>query len=123
MTRRRMVVGLVTITSLFLMATPVFSDTTAFQTTVTATLVTSDDSFGGCMAKVQAKIYRALPSCTPNWVTFSCTGDFTSEVRAWRMLDQAQLALATGAPVFLVVTDEQQHNGHCQALRIDVRAP
>lgn len=82
-------------------------------------LVAGDARFGGCMARLSSDPGRYL-NCGANWVSFSCTGDFTDAVRGYRMLDQAQLALATGRAVGVEVTDSKKHNGYCFAQRIDV---
>ncbi len=58
---------------------------------VTRVLVIASDTFGGCMAQLSVDPQSVLPLCAKNWVTFSCTGTFTEPVRAYRMLDQAQL--------------------------------
>jgi hypothetical protein len=61
-----------------------------------------------------------LPSCGSWWVTFSCTGNFMDRVRAYRMLDAAELALATGKQVNVWFRDDKMHNGYCLADRLDV---
>lgn len=76
-------------------------------------LLNADDSWGGCMAKLSANPRNELPSCSDDWVTFSCSGEFTDNVRAYRMFDQAQLALVTGKTVILKITDAQKHDGFC----------
>ncbi|WP_296809861.1 hypothetical protein [Thiocapsa sp.] len=53
-------------------------------------------------------------------MSFSCSGHFTDAVRAFRMLDQAQLALAMNKTVMIVVDDSRRHNGYCFASRIDL---
>ena len=68
---------------------------------------------------------RRSPARVPGWrpaspVTFSCTGTFTDAVRAYRMLDQAQLALVTAKIVSVTINDANKHNGYCFAQRIDV---
>lgn len=88
--------------------------------TVTRTLVQPDGTFGGCMAALSVSPSSVLPSCLPNWVTFSCTGDFGDVVLAYRELDQAQLALAGDHQVVVQVDDSRKHNGYCYASRIDV---
>lgn len=94
--------------------------TASLTGTVTRVLVMGTTTYGGCMAKLSVDPATVLPLCTAGWVTFSCSGDFTEPVRAYRMLDQAQLALAAGKKVFVTVTDASQHNGYCLATRIDV---
>lgn len=87
---------------------------------VQAVLLTSDDSYGGCMANISDDPAAKLAGCSPGWVSFSCTGDYNTELRAFRMLDQAQLALATNKRVRLIFHDDRKHNGYCFASRIDV---
>ena len=87
---------------------------------VKRTLVQPDGTFGGCMAALSVSPDSALPSCSPTWVTFSCTGDFGDALGAWRQFDQAQLALAGDHQVAVLVDDSRKHNGYCYALRIDV---
>lgn len=88
--------------------------------TVKRVLMTSDATYGGCMALVSPSPHTVLPDCLPAWVTFSCSGDFTDQVRAYRMVDMAQLALATGKQVSVEFRDDLKHNGYCFAYRIDV---
>jgi len=83
-------------------------------------LMYADATFGGCMAYVLPSPDTVLPGCPSGWVTFSCSGDFTDSVRAYRMVDQAQLALATGKQVYVEFRDDLKHNGYCFAYRIDV---
>jgi hypothetical protein len=77
-------------------------------------------NFGGCMAELTISPQTKLATCGPKYVTFSCTGNFTDAVRAYRMLDQAQLALVTNKTVSVTINDAQKHNGYCFAQRIDV---
>jgi len=85
-------------------------------------------NFGGCMANISLPAKFIWPAeCAPTpaiakdpWVTFSCTGDFaTNQVQAYRLLDQAQLALAGNKKVDVYFTNDK-HNGYCFAYRIDV---
>ena len=99
---------------------PAYAATAALVAKVTKTLVSADNRWGGCMAYLSVDLATVLPTCPSRWVTFSCTGDFTDPVRAYRMLDQAQLALATGSWVYVQITDDMLHNGYCFANRIDV---
>ena len=88
--------------------------------TVKRVLMTSDATWGGCMAVLSPSPHTVLPDCYPGWVTFSCSGDFTDQVRAYRMVDMAELALATGKNVQVWFRDDMKHNGYCFASRIDV---
>jgi hypothetical protein len=85
-------------------------------------MVTGDATFGGCMALLDKPINTAsnVPNCPANWVSFSCTGTFTSKDMAFHLLDQAQLALALNKQVMVIVDDTKKHNDYCFALRIDV---
>lgn len=90
------------------------------ETKILRVLIQADDSLGGCMALLSVNPGSLLPSCADGWVTFSCSGQYTDSVRAYRMLDQAQLALATDRPVSVWFTDQAKHSGFCFANRIDI---
>ena len=96
----------------------------AASATVTAqidrVLMTADSTYGGCMALLSVNPADALPGCGSGWVTFSCSGDFTDRVRAYRSVDLAQLALASGKVAQVFFRDDMKHNGYCFADRIDV---
>lgn len=79
-----------------------------------------DERWGGCLASLSISPQTILPGCGAGWVTFSCSGDFADPVRAYRMLDQAQLALAAGKKVNVWFQDDKKHNGYCFANRLDV---
>jgi hypothetical protein len=83
-------------------------------------LISDNDLWGGCMAALSVSPQSVLGSCGPTWVTFSCSGHFTDRVRAYRMLDQAQLAFATGARVAVWFEDDRRHNGYCFVNRLDI---
>jgi hypothetical protein len=82
--------------------------------------INADDSLGGCMVLLSVNPASILPSCADGWVTFSCSGKHTDSVRAYRMLDQAQLALATNRRVALNFTDQAKHDGVCFVTWIDI---
>jgi len=103
-----------------LSASVALADTGKVTAYVKKTLVSEDGRWGGCMAHLSEDISAKLPSCGSSWVTFSCDGTYTDPVRAYRMLDQAQLALATGMRVVVFVDDSRQHNNFCFASRIDL---
>ena len=88
---------------------------------VNRVLIGGDATYGGCMALLSVSPQSVLGSCGPSWVSFSCSGAFTDPVRGYRMLDQAQLALATGKRVQAFFQDDKKHNGYCFASRIDVQ--
>ena len=83
-------------------------------------ILVSAEHFGGCMALLSENPKIKLPSCGGGWVTFSCDGTYTSKDVAYRMLDQAQMALALGKNAYVVVDDTRRHNGYCFAYRIDI---
>ncbi len=103
-----------------LASTPAFAATAFIPNAQVNRVMVHGDGFGGCMANLSVNPQSLLPGCGPGWVTFSCTGNFTDAVRAYRMLDQAQLALAANKNVSVVVDDSRKHNGYCFATRIDV---
>ncbi|WP_200238525.1 hypothetical protein [Lamprobacter modestohalophilus] len=108
------------ILSTALIASTTLAGTAVINGKVTRTLIHNDGGFGGCMAQLSVDPQAALPACGGRWVTFSCTGDFTDQVSAYRSMDQAQLALATDKNVMVIIDDTRRHNGFCFATRIDV---
>jgi hypothetical protein len=88
---------------------------------VTRVMIDGTGNYGGCMAKISVPPSSKLPSCGPSWVTFSCTGNFAvTTVQAYRLFDQAQMALAANKQVVVYFRDDQKHNGYCFAFRVDV---
>lgn len=83
-------------------------------------LLTSTEDWGGCMALLSVSPDAVLPECGPNWLSFSCTGEFADPTRANQMVDQAQLALTNNTYVQVYFTDQKKHNGYCVATRIDL---
>jgi hypothetical protein len=101
-------------------AGPVLAATSYVIANVDRVLIYGYNTFGGCMAALSVSPQSVLAGCQGSWVTFSCTGDFTDQVRAYRMVDVAELALATGKEVQVFFRDDMKHNGYCFAYRIDV---
>jgi hypothetical protein len=93
---------------------------TYFVANVNSVLMSGDERWGGCMAALSVDPQNHLPSCATTWVSFSCTGDFADPVQAYRMVDQAQLAVATNKRVLVMIQDDKKHNGYCYANRIDI---
>ena len=87
---------------------------------IVRTLVADDGRFGGCMVQTDVTFVQKGLDCKSNWVSFSCSGDFTSKDVGYRMFDSAQLAFVLGNRVLLVIDDTKKHNGYCYADRIDV---
>ena len=100
--------------------TPAIAAQGSVVTYVERVMVSADEVDGGCMAKLFDPPQNVLPGCAADWVSFDCAGELTKPVRAYRLLDQAQLALATGNEVEVWFTDDFRFNGHCYAYRIDV---
>ena len=108
-------------TALFLVASgSVTAATGVIDAYVDDVTITSGNYFGGCAAALSVSPASVLPNCNARWVTFSCAGSWTSQVRAYRMLDQAQLALATNKVVKVFLDDQRTHGDVCFAYRIDV---
>ena len=106
---------------LLTLAAPVHGDVAQLQgVKVLKTLVADGGRWGGCMALLDRDIATAGLDCRGAWVTFSCTGDFTSKDIAYKMLESAQMALALDREVSVMVDDQLLHNGWCYANRIDV---
>ena len=84
-------------------------------------LMTADGTYGGCMAALSVDPQTVLPSCQSWWVTFSCSGIFTDALSAYRMVDLAELAIATDKKSQIFFRDDMTHNGYCFAYRIDVQ--
>jgi hypothetical protein len=101
---------------------PVYAVQGTLTAKVSRTRVTGDSTFGGCMAMLDKPINAAsnAPICPSSWVSFSCTGTFTSKDMAFQLLDQAQLALALNKQVMVTVDDTKKHNDYCFASRIEV---
>lgn len=93
------------------------------QTTVTSVLVRADALYGGCMAALATSPTTKLAACGTSWVTFDCAGVLpdTDVVRAYRMLDQAQIAYVKAKNVYVQFTDSLMTNGYCFAKRIDLQ--
>jgi hypothetical protein len=87
---------------------------------VNRVMVTGNEMFGGCMAALSVDPQTVLPDCQSWWVSFSCSGAFTDPTSAYRLLDNAQLALATNKKAYVFFRDDLKHNGYCFADRIDV---
>ncbi len=102
------------------LASPAQAVTRFVNANVVRTLVADQERFGGCMAKLDQDMASLGLDCASGWVSFSCTGTFTTKDVAYRMFDSAQMAFALGRPVNVQVDDTKKHNGHCYARRIEV---
>jgi len=112
---------IVLVSLLVMFAVPsAYADQGAIVAKVTRTLVAGDGRWGGCMVMLDVRINTALPNCPGSWVSFSCTGDFTTKDAANRMFDSAMMAKALDKRVRLFVDDTKKQNGYCYAWRVDV---
>lgn len=86
--------------------------------TLDEVLIDSND-FGYCMAQ----IVEAAPCNRHGWVTFDCQGNFNNQTLAYRMFDQAQMALALKAKIEIRVESSEKINGYCVVKRVKVASP
>lgn len=87
---------------------------------VTKTSVADEGRWGGCIAQLDNALADSGLNCPGKWVTFSCSGVYTEKDVAYRMFDQAQMALAQDRKVEVYVDDTKKHNDYCYANRINV---
>ena len=97
-----------------------FATTVYVRGKVTKTLVADQGRWGGCMVRIDQVLANHLLDCPSQWVSFSCSGTFTTKDIANRMFDSAQMAYALGKRVVLEINDTKKHNGFCYASRVDV---
>ncbi len=112
------------VATLLLVAPPLsapWAETAAIDATISRTMVTTDDLYGGCMVALNVSPSDYNLDCpSGNWVTLDCAGELTSKSQGMRLMDSAQLAFVTGRSVRVTVDDSRKHNGWCFAQRIDV---
>ena len=90
---------------------------------VTKTMVADEGRWGGCIAQLDQTLADYGLNCPSKWVSFSCSGVYTEKDVAYRMFDQAQMALALGRKVEVVVDDTKKHNDYCYGNQFTVKAP
>lgn len=83
------------------------------------------NAHGGCMIMLSVSPRDKLPVCGHRWVSFDCLNQLgdTDVVMAYRMMDQAQLALAGNKRVTVKFRDDEislPDWRFCYAYRIDV---
>lgn len=100
---------------------PVWAATETVSGKVLRVLTIADGSFGGCMVLLDQSVPGAGLDCPGNWVTFSCTGDYTTVNQAKSMFEAAQVAFALDRRVNVRVDDTRRHNGWCYADRFEIR--
>ncbi len=94
------------------------ADVARLEAYVTRTQISDAGRWGGCMAMLDREVAETGLDCPLRWVSFSCTGDFTSQNTAYRMMETAQIAQLSNQFVSLYVDDSKKHNGICYANRI-----
>ena len=99
---------------------PVDSIAVKVKGSVTKTMVADEGRWGGCMALLDQELADYGLNCPGSWVTFSCSGVYTEKTEAYRMFDQAQMALARKRKIQVYVDDTKKHNDYCFANQVRV---
>ena len=77
-------------------------------------LITTETTYGGCMAKLSKPISEVVNNCPSGWVTFSCDGSLGNSVpRASAMWESAQLAYALDKTVRVRIDNSKKLDGYC----------
>ena len=77
-------------------------------------LITTETTYGGCMAKLSKSISEVVNNCPSGWVTFSCDGSLGNSVpRASAMWESAQLAYALDKKVRVRIDNSKKLDGYC----------
>jgi len=97
-----------------------YADVIKVKGLVTKTAVADEGRWGGCVAQLDKTLADSGLNCPSKWVTFSCSGIYTEKDVAYRMFDQAQMALALGKKVEVYVDDTKKHNEYCYGNQIRV---
>ena len=97
-----------------------YADTVKVKALVKKTVVADEGRWGGCIAQIDKTLADSGLDCPSSWVTFSCSGVYAEKDVAYRMFDQAQMALALGRKVEVYVDDTKKHNEYCYANQIRV---
>jgi len=91
-----------------------FSATGTVKDAKIINLLTTESTYGGCMAFLDKPISSVLEGCPSNWVTFSCDGSLGNSVsRASAMWDSVLLAYALEKPVRVRADNSKKVNGYC----------
>lgn len=88
---------------------------------VTKTVEADDGRWGGCIVQLDKNLADYGLDCPGKWVSFSCSGVYAEKEVAYRMFTQAQMALARGRKVEIVVDDTKKHNEYCYGNQIAVK--
>ena len=91
-----------------------FSDIGTLSNAKITQLITTETTYGGCMARLSKSITEVVNNCAPGWVTFSCDGSLGNSVpRASAMWESAQLAYALDKKVRVRIDNSKKLNGYC----------
>lgn len=91
-----------------------FSATGTVKDAKIINLLTTESTYGGCMAFLDKPLSSVIENCPSNWVTFSCDGTLGNSVpRASAMWDSVLLAYALEKPVRVRVDNSKKVNGYC----------
>ena len=80
-------------------------------------LLADTELFGHCM--LLTDITTTL-DCPELWISLDCKGSFGSKENTRRLWDLAQLAYAMDKGIYVVVNDQEKHNGYCSAERLEI---
>jgi hypothetical protein len=88
---------------------------------ITKILLMSDATYGGCMIYIDSPVINQQLSTCGTWLSLDCEGNYINSVRAYRMLDQAQLAFSSGKNVTVYFTDANKYNKYyCTVTRMQI---
>lgn len=91
-----------------------FSATGTVKDAKIINLLTTESTYGGCMAFLDKPLSSVIENCPSNWVTFSCDGTLGNSVsRASAMWDSVLLAYALEKPVRVRADNSKKVNGYC----------
>ncbi len=106
-------------TSILLLATALpASAADFFRTGTVLRVLTSADSFGGCMIQLDTSINNGCPA--NGWVSLDCDNTYNSDAESKRKYAMALTALAANKSVSVKIDNTKIHNGYCVAERVDI---
>ena len=88
---------------------------------VTNIRIATPDRWGGCKARLSIDLQALGLDCLADsanqlsWVTFSCSGVYTTKDNAYAMLNVAETSMFLKTPVNVAVDDTRKHDGVCFA--------
>lgn len=94
-----------------LMVSAFTQSATEWQSGIVTELLADTQFYGGCMIK--SPDFQPSVNCRSEWVSLDCNGEYNSKVDARRMWETAQMAVALGSKVNVVINDAKKHNDFC----------